>query len=93
MKMYDDELGYCVNVSWLMNGHWLVNEDDILWIVPQSNEVAEIDGPDGVTMNVLNAACREHNGVVPGWVVASLGLHEIPEVLRRFDPVIGYFHA
>ncbi len=76
----------------LMNGQWLEHPHTrALYIVPTTEAVAEIEGPDDEICDALNAACRANGGIIPESEIARLNLDEIPAVLRRYDG--QYYHA
>jgi hypothetical protein len=58
--MFDNETGLFLFADYLMEADWFVDGNGFLFIVPRPEVVAEIDGPDGVLLDAMNAACREH---------------------------------
>lgn len=85
-----------VKTNGLENGHWYVNQNGMLFIVPSEEDgIAEIEGPDGAVLDQLNAIYREtpFEKVDQAQVANDLGLEVIQDVLKRFDPAIGFYHA
>lgn len=93
----EDETGQCVESPCLEHGHWYFDrEQQALYIVPNDEfGEAEIEGPDGDTLERLNEIYRETEfGQVDQETVAeALELEVVPDVLKRFDPDIGYYSA
>jgi hypothetical protein len=80
----------------LENGHWYLDPDGLLFIVPTEEDgLAEIEGPDGAILDQLNAVYREtpFEKVDQRQVAADLGLDIVLDVLKRFDPETGFYHA
>ena len=90
--MFNNETGLYEEAPWMEQGVWLQHEDGRMWIVPPVGAVAEIEGPDDPILDILNSACRYH-GYVPSGYIESLGLMQVPDVLKRFNEVDGYYHA
>jgi len=80
----------------LQNGHWYVDGEGFLYIVPDDRYgIEECAGPDNTTMDALNALYREtaFDSVNPSEVAIRMGLDFIPEMLRRFDRESGFYTA
>jgi hypothetical protein len=80
----------------LEKGHWFVDHDDFLYIIPDDRYgLEESAGPDNATMDALNALYREtaFDAIDPSELAGRLGLSYIPDVLRRFDPESGFYTA
>ena len=90
--MYDNETGQHLFCDWLMDADWFDDANGILFIVPRPDVVAEIEGPDGPLLDAMNAACRDH-GEITDEDCERLGLLRVDDVLKRFNPVDGYYHA
>jgi hypothetical protein len=90
--MYDNETGLFLFCDWLMDADWFEDGDGMLYIVPRPHIVAEIDGSDGPLLDAMNAACRDHDQLT-GADCSRLGLSRVDDVLKRFDPFDGYYHA
>nr|WP_321303089.1 hypothetical protein [Alcaligenes faecalis] len=87
------------------HGHWYLREDDgALFIVPDDRHgLAETYGPDDETLDKLNDIYRslEQRYKQPDWfdkvdthiVQTYAVLTFIPEYLRRFDPISGWYTA
>jgi hypothetical protein len=90
--MYDNETGRWLFCDWLMNADWFDDQNGFLFIVPRPEIVAEIEGPDGPLLDAMNAACRDHNELTDQ-DCERLGLLRVDDVLKRFNPVDGYYHA
>jgi hypothetical protein len=90
--MYDNETGRFVLCDWLMDADWFVDPEGYLFIVPRPEIVAEIEGPDGSLLEAMHAACRDHNELTAA-DCERLGLVRVDDVLKRFNPVDGYYHA
>ena len=91
---YDNENGCYVEAPWLDEGDWYVDEEGMLYIIPQAGAVAEIEGPDNDMIDQLNAMCRESDPDLPDIdEVEGLGLTYVPDHLHRLDPDRGYYHA
>lgn len=92
--MFDNETGKHVAVDWLEDGDWYEDAEGMLYIIPAFGAVAEIEGPDGETCDLLNGLCRAHQKKnPPAHEVEALGLKYVPDFLKRFDPQAGYYHA
>ena len=83
-----------INTSedWNMNSEWFEDSEGFLFIVPKSDVVAEIEGPDGILLDAINAACRDH-GELTDTDCEKLKLKRIPNCLKRWDNKCGYYHA
>ena len=90
--MYDNRTGRFILCDWLMDADWLVDQDGFLYLVPRPEVVAEIDGPDGPLLDAMNAACRDHDELTDQ-DCERLELLRVDDVLKRFNPVDGYYHA
>ena len=77
--------------DWLMDGDWF-DCDGLLFIIPKSDVIAEIEGPDGILLDSINAACRDH-GEITDLDCEKLGLTRVPDCLKRWDKKCGYYHA
>jgi hypothetical protein len=78
--------------NWMMDADWFDDADGMLFIVPRPEVVGEIDGPDGPLLDAMNAACRDHDEITDQ-DCERLGLVRVDDVLKRFNPVDGYYHA
>jgi hypothetical protein len=89
---YDNEAGRCVCNSALESGHWYVDEEGNLFIVP---DAGEIEGPDGATLDALNSAYRVRyfDDVHQEDLARQLNLTVAYSWQQRFDPRMGYFVA
>lgn len=90
--MFDNETGLFLFADYLMEADWFVDKNGFLFIVPEPEVVAEIDGPDGVLLDAMNAACREH-GELTDRDCERMELTRVDDVLKRFHPMDGYYHA
>lgn len=90
--MYDNETGLFLFADYLLEADWFVDRSGFLFIVPRPEVVAEIEGPDGLLLDAMNAACRDHNELTDD-DCDKLGLIRVAEILKRFNPVDGYYHA
>jgi hypothetical protein len=84
-RQYD----YC---NWIMDADWFDDAQGFLFIVPQKDVVAEIEGPDGPILDAMNAACQDH-GEITEEDCTRLGLTRVSDILKRFSPEDGYYHA
>jgi hypothetical protein len=92
--LYDNEAGCYVEADWLADGDWYVDDDNLLYIIPQAGEVAEIEGTDGPMTDTLNALCHDYDPEQPPIAaVEAFGLRYVDIVLRCFTPEEGYYHA
>lgn len=90
---YDNEHGCYVDLYAQAAGDWY-DQNGMLFIIPKAGAVAEIEGPDGETLDKLNALCRKHDPKNPPRAeVEALGLRYVDDCLKRFDPMTGYYHA
>ncbi|ABM97087.1 hypothetical protein [Methylibium petroleiphilum] len=89
---YDNEAGCCVRNPDLDAGHWYLDEDGALYIVPDNGE---IEGPDSPMIDQLNAAYRRMNfaEICQETLATELGLTVAYPWQHRFDPTAGYFTA
>lgn len=78
--------------DWKMDGEWFEDYDGFLFIIPKPDVVAEIEGPDGILLDAINAACRDH-GELTDLDCEKLELKRIPYCLKRWDCKCGYYHA
>ena len=91
MGPFDNETGNHVFDESLINkAHWYIDEEGSLFIV---SDGAEIEGPEGESMDVLNShyagSCI---GDVDVEFVEDYGdMTFIHPWQRRFDPKVGYF--
>ena len=90
MGIYDNEAGrYIPSDNW-ENGQWLITNDGRLHIIPVGGD--GIEGPDDEDSDLIlqalggNERLDEHD-------IQRLGLTEVHDVLKRFDPTIGYYSA
>lgn len=90
MGPYDNMTGYYVESPALMNSVWVEDEDGFLYIIGDEN--SEIEGPDGETLDALNALLRERGELCP-MELQALGLVVVDDVLKRWNPVDGFYHA
>lgn len=71
---------------------WFEDAEGNLYIVPPLDETMENIGPDGATMDALNAICR--GGRMPDEQDGKrLGLAYVHAFLRRRNGEEGYYHA
>lgn len=91
--LYDNETQKYLLADWLEQGMWFEDENSNLYIVPTPSSNAEIEGPDGPIIEVLNLICRENGGIVAVEDGERLGLFYVPDFLKRFDPHTGLYHA
>jgi hypothetical protein len=92
----DEETGIFFKSPGLENGHWYLDDDGYLYIVPNDNyDIEETAGPDNETVDALNALYREKDfdSINPDEVAEKLGLEFVHDVLRRFDPQSGFYTA
>ena len=90
--MFDNALGYYVDVSWLREGVWYEDGAGALYIVPPVGVVADCEGPDNAVMDAIIQACHDE-GELTTATLRDLGLVVIPAGMKRFDPEYGYYHA
>jgi len=94
---YDNnETEQYIEMSGLEFGHWYLDQDGALYIVPDEKYgFAEIEGPDTDTLEKLNNAYREtgFDKVDRSAIAKDNGLEIIPDVLKRFSPGLGYYNA
>lgn len=91
-----DENGVYQKTAGLENGHWYLDNDGMLYIVPSEEDgLAEIEGPDSEILEQLNAIYREapFDKVDQQQVANDLGLDIILDVFKRFDPEIGFYRT
>lgn len=92
----DEATGEYIQAPELENGHWYLDDEGLLYIVPNDlHGIAEIEGPDGDTMDELNARYRKagFENINTEELAKALDLDFIPDVLRRFDPQSGFYTA
>lgn len=80
----------------LEEGHWYLDENQQLFIVPNDRYgIAEIEGPDGEVLDKLNSAYRSKafSAIDPDVIAMECGLDVVSPVLKRFDPDCGYYSA
>jgi len=91
---YQNEVGACVKSEGLEEGHWYVDAEGALFIVPDERfGLAEIEGPDGEVCDALNDVYRAQpfEQVDPQAVATRLGLTVVYGWQRRFDAQAGYY--
>jgi hypothetical protein len=94
MGPYNNITNRYINLPQYENGAWLQNpETNELWIIPTQDVIAEIEGPDGETLDALNTIVREQNRFPNSNEIEALNLELIPNGLKCFDPLIGYYSA
>lgn len=95
--IYDNEKGVYLEAPGLEKGHWFKDAEGNLFIVPdESYGLAEIEGPDGVILDALNAAyqgIKQLTEINPESIAEDLELDFIPDYLKRFDPEVGHYSA
>lgn len=93
MGPFDNQLHRYVEDNAVEDGLWVVDDVDNLWIIATVGH--EIYGPDGDTLDKLNALCRRHPipNDIPMSKLKALGLSVVPAVLKRFDSDRGYYYA
>ena len=97
--LYDNEAGVYLPEPCKEHGQWYVDSQGILFVVPNDKYgAAEIDGPDGATLDALNAAYRDaeaaeirFDDMEPETTAAHLELTYVYAAHKRFDPSIGYY--
>lgn len=87
--MFNNETGLYEHCDWLEDGDWFEDEQGLLYIVPTN---AECEGPANDTMDKIIALCKDH-GRLTDEDCETLNLTRIPNVLKRFNPEDGYYHA
>jgi hypothetical protein len=92
LRMFDNALGMYVDVPWLRDGVWYEDSAGALYIVPGAGVIADCEGPDNAMMDAIISA-EEGEGELRAETLKHLGLIVIPDVLKRFDPEYGYYHA
>lgn len=90
--LFNNETGLYEAADWLENADWFEDEEDNLYVVPLPGVVAECEGPDNRHMDAINAICRTR-GRLSDADCERLGLTRIPDILKRFSPQDGYYHA
>ena len=90
--MFDNRTGVFLFADYLMAADWFEDTNGFLFIVPRPQVVAEIDGPDGPLMDAMNAACSGHSELTDK-DCEKLELTRVDDVLKRFHPLDGYYHA
>jgi hypothetical protein len=83
--------------DWLMAGDWFLGLDPngsinhrALYIVPLPDVVAECEGPDDDKMDLINAACRDHDRLTDA-DCERIGLVRVADFLKRWSN--GYYTA
>lgn len=96
MGPYDNERnggrGRYVEADGWENGQWLVDENGHLYIIPLNDDV--VQGPDDDVCDTIAGMLRDaHADALDENGIRLMGMTEVPSVLRRFSPDIGYFSA
>lgn len=92
----DESTGIFFKSEGLDNGHWYVDQEGYLYIVPDDRYgLEECAGPDNDVMDQLNAVYREteFDAIDPFAIATQLGLDFVSPALHRFDPESGFFTA
>ena len=85
-----------IEVPSLEHGHWYTDDDGALFIMPDPQYgLCDSVGPDDVNAETLTHLYSKtaFDKLDPNEVSRNHGLTAIPNVLKRFDPQIGYFTA
>ncbi len=98
---YDNAINEYVPTPGAMTGHWYVDDDGLLYIIPRPDRadgIGESFGPDGSTMDALNTIYRElgdsrFDEADPEEIAQQLNLSTVHDSLRRFDTSAGYYSA
>jgi hypothetical protein len=90
--LFNNETGQYEPADWLEAADWFVDAAGALYLVLLPDVTAECAGPDNETVDGINAACRDHGRLTEA-DAERLGLNRVPDVLKRFDPRLGYYHA
>ena len=90
--LWDNETGQFLEDECLWEGDWFEDGEGCLYIVPLPGVVAETEGLDGEILDEINRRCRDHDQLTDA-DVEELGLVRIPDVLKRWTPEDGYYHA
>lgn len=77
------------DVEWLRDGEWYVDAEGALYIVPTDN--SDCEGPDNFTLDALNAHLSRNGSGLSTETLNTLRLQRVDEVLKRFDPSLGYY--
>lgn len=94
--MYNNETGLYEEEPWMEEGTWVEDDEQRLYIIPLRHVTTEIEGPDGETLDALNAWCREHGDFASeegSDALERMGLTVVGEALKRFNECDGYYHA
>lgn len=96
MGPYDNEGNggrgcYVEDPAW-MSGQWMVDEDGALYVVPTGGD--DVEGPDNDVCDTIRGMLVDaHAETLDDNALALMGMTEVPDVLRRFSPEIGYHSA
>lgn len=92
MGPYDNEQGiYIASQDW-EDGQWLMDAQGALHIVPVGGD--GVEGPDCPSSDAILAALREAGAdELDEHTAAAMGLIIVSPVLKRFDPISGYYSA
>ena len=101
LGLYDNEAGRYVPEPCKEHGHWYVDEEGHLFIVPNDKYgLSEIEGPDGPMLDALNAAYRDgeaadikFDDMQPEATAKHLELTYVYDAQKRFDAALGYYVA
>lgn len=93
MGPFDSEKGIYLDTEGYENGHWYLNAEGQLYIVPDAE--AEIEGPDDEIEAALNTIYRDKPfaDINQSEVATTLGLEVVLDVFKRFSPEAGYYNA
>lgn len=93
MGPYDNETGRHLHSDGHENGHWYLHQNGALYIVPMDD--AEIEGPDDDICDALGTEYRNtpFANINAETLAQKLDLDVVPDVLKRFDPAIGFYTA
>lgn len=93
---YDNESQVYLASECLAHGHWYLDEDGMLYIVPNPQYgLAEIEGPDDEICSLLGKVyqAKEFAEVDPEEVAKMHDLEYVSPVLHRFTEQTGYYSA
>lgn len=102
MGPYDNETEQYIFDEDIMEGAWFSGPDtQALYIVPRGDGYDEVFGPDDDVCEALRILWRNDCLTIDGaftrgqleFAANELGLSIIDDVLKRFDPKVGYYHA
>ena len=86
MGPYDNETGEHIYFEDVMNSFWFISQSTgALYIVPRDEDSFEGYGPDEALVGFSDEMLSDDNAMM------SAGFDPVPDVLRRFEPEIGYF--